>query len=160
MTAGLDEIESLYRSRLPAFRRVARGLLGDSEAARDAVQDAFAHAVRNRASFRGDGSLEGWLWRTVVNSARMQRRARRARPEQLGHEPPSPNGHETEPDPRVRAAIATLPERQRLILFLRYYADLDYATIADALEVGSGTVAAALNAARSSLRGTLKEVTR
>jgi RNA polymerase sigma factor (sigma-70 family) len=44
-----------------------------------------------------------------------------------------------------------LPERQRLALFLRYYADLDYATIAQALAISGGTVGATLNQAREAL---------
>jgi RNA polymerase sigma factor (sigma-70 family) len=157
----LEALESLYRSRLAVFRRVARGILGDDEAARDAVQEAFAHAVRQRDAYRGEGSLEGWVWRTVVNAARMQRRAREARPlaalpESYGLEG---NG-KASGDPVVRAAVAALPERQRLVLFLRYYADLDYATIAEALDISPGTVAATLNSARSSLRLHLSEVPR
>ncbi len=57
----------------------------------------------------------------------------------------------------VRAAIAALPERQRLALFLRYYADLDYAAIAAALGVRRGTVSATLNHAHESLRAALGE---
>jgi RNA polymerase sigma factor (sigma-70 family) len=57
----------------------------------------------------------------------------------------------------VRAAVAALPERQRLTLFLRYYADLDYDAIAATLGVASGTVGATLNAAHAALRGSLKE---
>ena len=40
------------------------------------------------------------------------------------------------------------PQRQREIVFLHYYADLDYASIAEALEISPGTVGATLNAAR------------
>lgn len=156
----LEEIESLYRERLAAFRRVARGIVGDDEGARDAVQEAFALAVRNRKRFRGEGSLEGWIWRTVVNSARMQRRAEAARPTAplVDHDPAS-NGHPPI-DARVRAAVAALPERQRLVLFLHYFADLGYATIADVLEISPGTVAATLNSARASLRRVLEGVPR
>jgi RNA polymerase sigma factor (sigma-70 family) len=68
------------------------------------------------------------------------------------------NGHQPDPDLRVRAVVAALPERQRLVLFLRYYADLDYATISEALEISAGTVAATLSSARSSLRPLLQEV--
>src|SRR5438093_10685923 len=67
--AGLDEIERVYRARLDEYVRVASAVLGDSDAARDAVQEAFASAVRNRRSFRGDGPLDAWLWRAVVNAA-------------------------------------------------------------------------------------------
>jgi RNA polymerase sigma factor (sigma-70 family) len=59
----------------------------------------------------------------------------------------------------VRALIATLAERQRLALFLRYYADLDYARIAEVLEIQPGTVGATLNHAHAALRTALEEVT-
>jgi RNA polymerase sigma-70 factor, ECF subfamily len=157
---SLAEIEALYRARLAAFRRVARGILGDDEASRDAVQEAFASAVRNRGAFRGEGALEGWVWRLVVNAALMHRRAAAARPSvsSAGDERAA-NGR-AQPDPRLRAAVAGLPERQRLVLFLCYFADLDYTTIAEALEIRPGTVAATLNAARRSLRSALEEVPR
>jgi hypothetical protein len=44
--------------------------------------------------------------------------------------------------------IASLPERQREIVFLRYFADLDYRAIGGALGIEQGTVGAALNAAQ------------
>lgn len=64
------------------------------------------------------------------------------------------------PRMRVAAAIAALPERQRLAIFLRYYADLDYAAIAASLGIKAGTVAAALHAAHNTLRKTLQEAIR
>jgi RNA polymerase sigma factor (sigma-70 family) len=153
----LAEIEALYRARLGAFRRVARAILGDPDAARDAVQEAFASLVRSRSTFRGEGSVEGWAWRAVVNAARMQLRANR--PSVPIGEEAAANGH-AQPNPELRAAVSALPERQRLVVFLRYYADLDYAAIAEALEIRPGTVAATLNSARTSLRDVLEEVPR
>ncbi len=161
--ATLDEIEALYRARLPVFRRVARGIVGDADAARDAVQDAFAGAVVSRGEFRREGSLEGWLWRAVVNAALMQQRTARRRPAEPLDEAgqlATRNGHESGFDPRLRAAVAALSERQRQMVFLRYYAGLDYATIAEALEVSAGTVAATLSSARSALRHLFEEVPR
>jgi RNA polymerase sigma factor (sigma-70 family) len=155
--AAVGAIEDVYRAGYRRFLRVAIAIVGDEEAARDAVQEAFARALRARRGYRGDGSLEGWLWRTVVNVCRDERR--RARPEPLGEDPPADNGHAPE-WPELRAAVAALPERQRLVLFLRHYADLDHDTIAAALGVARGTVAATLNATHASLRETLTEVTR
>ena len=66
------------------------------------------------------------------------------------------NGYET--DAAVRALLAQLPERQREAIFLRYYADLDYAAIAGLLGISAGTVAATLNAAHSALRERLEGV--
>ena len=57
----------------------------------------------------------------------------------------------------VVARLAALPERQRLAVFLRYWVDLDYRSIAVALDVEVGTVSATLNAAHANLRRSLKE---
>jgi RNA polymerase sigma-70 factor (ECF subfamily) len=155
--AGLAEIESVYRRRFVDFRRIAAAITRDPEAASDVVQDAFAGAVRRRRSFRRDGPLEAWLWRALVNTALNARR--RPRPEHLHDSYVTTNGHEAQPpDTALQLAISLLPERQRLVLFLRYYADLDYRTIADALQITPGTVGATLNAAHSSLRRTYEEV--
>jgi RNA polymerase sigma-70 factor, ECF subfamily len=160
--ASLNDLEALYRSRFDVFARVAASVTGDPERARDVVQDAFATAVRKRASFRGAGPLEAWVWRIVLNNARSEARRRTPTAE------PDPyagtngdhaiaNGH-SEHDLELRDALAHLPERQQTTVFLRYYADLDYAAIADALAISPGTVGATLNAARSRLRGALEEV--
>jgi DNA-directed RNA polymerase specialized sigma24 family protein len=145
----LDELEALYRSRLPELRRVATAIAGDRELGCDAVQEAFATAVRKRRSFRGAGTLEAWVWRIVVNAARD---ARRRRPPALVAHEPAANGHA----PAVPLDLLT--ERQREIVFLHYYADLDYAAIADALAISPGTVGATLTAARKTLREAFEEV--
>jgi RNA polymerase sigma-70 factor (ECF subfamily) len=152
--ASLDDLEALYRSRFDVFARVAASVTGDAERARDAVQEAFATAVRKRRSFRGDGPLEAWVWRIVLNAARSDVRKS---PPGAGYEAqPTANGR-PEQDAELRAALALLPERQRTAVFLRYYADLDYTAIGEALGITSGTVAATLNAAHGALRSRLEE---
>jgi RNA polymerase sigma factor (sigma-70 family) len=151
------EIEAIYRARLADFRRVAAAIVGDVERGSDAVQDAFGSALRKQKSFRGEGSLEAWLWRLVVNHAHDELRAARRSPVPVLL---SANGSATYEDARLAAAVAALPERQRLAVFLRYYADLDYGSIAEALGVKDGTVAAALSAAHDNLRKTLQEALR
>ena len=153
--ARLDELEALYRSRFDVFARVAASVTGDSERARDAVQEAFATAVRKRRSFRGEGPLEAWVWRIVFNAAHSD--VRRAVQAVDYDEPVASNGH-PEDDAELRVALARLPERQRTAVFLRYYADLDYAAIGEALGISAGTVAATLNAAHTALRIRLEEV--
>jgi RNA polymerase sigma factor (sigma-70 family) len=150
----LREIEALYRASYPTFVRVVTGIVGNEEAARDAVHDGFVRAVRHRGRFRATGSLEGWVWRIVVNEGRKhRRRASRPAPE-LGTTVSS-NGHREVDD--IRPLLAALPDRQRTALFLRYYADLDYRGIAEALGVRPGTVAATLNAAHGAIRKQLEE---
>lgn len=159
MGLGLDELEELYRERYTRFYRLARALTGSDEQALDAVQDAFARAVRARRSFRGDASAETWVWRTLVNVCRDARRRQAPLvPDDLPEEAAAHNGHAQE-WPELRAAVAALPERQRLILFLYHYADLDQASIAAVAGVRRGTVAATLHQAHASLRRALTGVT-
>jgi RNA polymerase sigma factor (sigma-70 family) len=149
-------IEAAYRARASEFLRVATAIVGNREGGRDAVQEALARTFARRATFRGSGPVEAWLWKAVVNAARNVR-ARSP----LVAEAPSTDAiaHDAVDEQRdaVRAAVAALPERQRLALFLRYYADLDYAAIAAALGVRRGTVSATLNHAHEALRAVLDE---
>jgi Sigma-70 region 2 len=62
-------IASLYERRFHAFVGGAYTVVGEPEAARDAMQEAFARALRDRRRFRGEGTLEAWLWR-VSNDPR------------------------------------------------------------------------------------------
>lgn len=62
-----------------------------------------------------------------------------------------PNLIEAERDPELAAALRSLPPRRRVIVFLRYFAGLSYAEIAEACGISDGTVAAALAQARTAL---------
>jgi RNA polymerase sigma-70 factor (ECF subfamily) len=149
-TVRLREVEDIYRRRLPELWRVAAAISGSRQAAPDLVQEAFVRAVRRIDTFRGDGPLEGWLWRIVVNVASNNHRELQALalPDAEAPAAPSPAAvHQRE----LAEAMSRLSERQRLVLFLRYYADLDYATIAEALSISSGTVGATLTTARTAL---------
>lgn len=143
----VDELERLYRERLPEFTRAATAIVGDPDSGRDAVQDAFATALRKRRRYRGDGNLEAWVWRIVVNAARDA--GRRQRRKLAGGAPVDVRADE------LGLPLELLTERQREVLFLHYYADLDYTTIAHALGISPGTVGATLSAARETLRGAL-----
>lgn len=149
-------IEAAYRARAPEFLRVATAIAGSREGGRDAVQEALARAFARRTTFRGSGPVEAWLWKAVVNAARNVR----SRSPQVAEPPHAETAADAAVDERrdaVREAVAALPERQRLALFLRYYADLDYAAIAAALGVRRGTVSATLNHAHETLRAALEE---
>jgi RNA polymerase sigma-70 factor, ECF subfamily len=149
----LADLEALYRRRFCVFLRVATGIVRDEERALDAVQDGFAAAIRERRRFRGDGPLEAWVWRMVVNAALKQLRA--GPPMDVE---PSLNGDAPSKHPELRMRISALPERQRTVLFLRYFADLDYRAIGSVLGISPGMVGATLNAAHTALRRTLEEV--
>jgi RNA polymerase sigma factor (sigma-70 family) len=97
--------------------------------------------------------LEGWVWRIVLRTALEQRRPGEREELSLGEL--DPTFIEPERDLVLTAAVRALPPRRRLVVFLRYFADLPYQTIADVLEVDVGTVAATLAQARQELAVTL-----
>jgi RNA polymerase sigma factor (sigma-70 family) len=158
--AILSELEDLYRRRYAEFVRTATAVVGDVEEARDAVNAAFVALLRGRAKYRGAGALEAWVWRAVVNAARQHRRRvmRHRGHAEVPEEASIAEGPSGVDVGTLHGLIARLPDRQRLVLFLRYYADLDYATIGDVLNISSGTVGASLNAAQSTIRRALQEV--
>src|SRR5205823_754056 len=141
-------IEAVYRASVHRYRGVAAAIVRDRDVACDVVQDAFAAAVRRRARFRGDGPLEAWLWRAVVNAALSQARRSPARRQPLETSPAA----QGQPLDDVRDAVAGLPERQRVAVFLRYYADLDYRAIGEVLGITDGTARASVHAAHVALR--------
>jgi RNA polymerase sigma-70 factor, ECF subfamily len=149
----MRDIEAVYSERYPAFVRVARAITGDPDSALDAVQEGFASAIRNRHTFRAEGHLEAWLWRCVVNAARKRLRSRL-----VEFADADPGTELPLPSPVLAPIISRLPERQRLVIFLRYYADLDYRSIAACLEIKVGTVSATLAVAHRSIRLALQEV--
>ena len=157
--ATVEALSVLYHRDYHRFVRVAEAITGTVEDAQDAVQEGFASALRQLDRFEGRGTLEGWVWRCVINAARMSRR-RSTRTTSLGQLPEAVDltASGAERPVRLLPQLVRLPERQRLVLFLRYFADLSYEAIADALQISPGTVAATLNAAHRSLRRWLEEV--
>ena len=67
---GLDpDLEDLYRRRHGAFQVMLASVTGSVESACDVVREAFARALRDQEGFRGQGSLEGWVWRIAFRVA-------------------------------------------------------------------------------------------
>lgn len=84
------------RSTAPASGTscASRARSSATKLALEAVQDAFAGAIRSQRRYRGEGPLEAWLWRAVVNAAQ-KTRLREAR----GGLPAEPEGGTTAGNP-------------------------------------------------------------
>jgi RNA polymerase sigma-70 factor (ECF subfamily) len=151
----LRAIETVYAGSFARFYRVAFAIVRDREAAWDVVQDGFAAALKGRDGFRGEAPLEVWLWRVIVNRAlavARQPKAGALAVEELSLESldePWLSGD-------TAGAVGALPARQRLVLFLRFYADLDYRSISEVAGISVGTVSATLYAALAALRRELE----
>jgi RNA polymerase sigma-70 factor (ECF subfamily) len=74
------DVEYLYRTYGPMVLRRARAILGEEQAARDAMQEVFVRVLRGADGFRGDASPTTWLYRMTTNLClnQIRDRARRA----------------------------------------------------------------------------------
>jgi len=149
-----EALEQLYRDQYRNYRDIMAGVVGSHDLAREVVQETFARALREQRKFRGEGSLEAWVWRIAVNVALKMRRSLR-REWSFDDEEYEAPASEAAPDRDLRAAVRALPPRRRLVVFLRYFADLSYAEIAEIAGISEGTVAATLAQAKEELLGLL-----
>ena len=146
-------VEELYRREFPQFVRTAATVTQDVELAREVVQEAFARALTSASGVRDERALATWVWRTLFRLAFERTRRERQR---VGL-PIAPDVALPERDPQLSAAVRELSPQRRMLVFLRYYADLSYAEIAELTGLAEGTVAATLSQARNALLAALTE---
>jgi RNA polymerase sigma-70 factor (ECF subfamily) len=145
---GLEpDLEDLYRRRHGAFQVMLASVTGSVEGARDVVQEAFAQALRDQDGFRGEGSLEAWVWRIAFRVAVGSKGSRELAVGELPEVAFVDEGRDT----ALAAAVRQLPPQRRMAIFLRYFADLSYAEIGEVLGIAEGTVAATLSQAHTQL---------
>lgn len=171
-----DELVRRYQEKV---YRIAFGMCdGDPEEARDLSQEAFLKAFRNLSGFKGDSRFYTWFYRIVVNTC-LDGRKRRQRWRRLlpfGRRPreedQTPADPEAAADPNVsrdplqalsdremrqdlRAALKTLPPRQRLVFQLKVQEEMSIRDIARIMGAAEGTVKSHLFRATRALRTAL-----
>lgn len=156
-----DAFSTLVRRHRDRLWAVALRTLGDPEEAADALQEALISAFRNAASFRGEAAVTTWLHRIVVNACLDRVRRRQARPtvplEDREVAQPRDEHAVTELQLDVRAALARLPEPQRLALVLVDMEDLPVTEAARLLGVPEGTVKSRCARGRMAIAQFLRE---
>jgi RNA polymerase sigma-70 factor (ECF subfamily) len=151
------------RYREPAMR-VAYSVAGDD--AEDAVQNGFVKAYRSLHRFRDGSPFRPWVLRIVSNEARNLRRSRGrqgalalrvAVREAVDDSQSSPEASilAGERAAVLAAAVASLPERDRLVIAYRWFVDLSEEEMATALGCRRGTVKSRLSRAHDRLRAAL-----
>lgn len=148
--------------------------------AEELAQDAFLRAMERIEQFRGKSRFYTWLFRIAANLAISHRRrstrvrfhsmtygddADGAQAEgltaslaQQRHPPPATMAQSAEIGERIDAALARLDEEFRDVVVLRDVEQLDYAEIAEVLDVPLGTVKSRLHRARCMLQDMLSDL--
>ena len=150
-----DAFGELVRRHQDRLWAVAVRTVADREEAADALQEALVSAFRNAGSYRGEAAVTTWLHRIVVNACLDRLRRLQARP--TVPLPPADvaaagDDHgSTEARLDVRAALARLPEHQRVVLVLVDLQELSVAEAARVLDLPEGTVKSRCSRARAAL---------
>ncbi len=155
---------------------LAYRIIGETDAAADATQEAFISAFRNLRGFRG-GSFRGWLLRIVTNACYDELRRRKRRPEASldtltdadsgpedegpaslisQHELPEAAAERAELGRAIQGCLEGLPVEFRVVAILADVQGYDYREIAVALGKPLGTVKSRLARARLRLRDCLE----
>jgi RNA polymerase sigma-70 factor (ECF subfamily) len=157
-----DAFGELVERYAAAARRVAFAVLGNADDADDAAQDGFLAALRHLGRYDATRPFGPWLMRIVANAASDRGRRRRVRrAETLSPDAAAPvAGPDVDADRSrfrevVRAALARLPERQRMAVMLFDVEGYSHREIAEVLKVPEGTVRSDVFHARRALRQAL-----
>jgi RNA polymerase sigma-70 factor (sigma-E family) len=156
-------VEALFLTHYERMCRVALAVLGDGHLAEQVVMDAFVQLHIRWQDIRDHGRAEAYLRRAVVNGARTQRRRRvtewvaNARATHREVCTSAPGADHCLSDGAVWAAVADLPQRQRMAVVLYYLEDLAEHQVADALGCSVGTVKSQLSKARRTLERALSK---
>jgi RNA polymerase sigma-70 factor (ECF subfamily) len=154
----------LARRHLPVAVAVARRILGNSADAEDVAQDAMLRVWTNAPRWQPLALFRTWFRRVVVNLCLdRKRRAQWVDLDAAGDitDPAADAGEQVERSERdalVQAAIARLPERQRVAIVLTYSEGLSNAEVADALDTSVSAVETLLVRGKQNLRRALARV--
>jgi RNA polymerase sigma-70 factor (ECF subfamily) len=154
-TAAFAELVSRHERRV---YNLAYRMLGRTEDARDATQEAFVSCYRNLAKFRGEAAFGTWLHRIAVNACYDMLRKRPLDPVELNEATASSTAggqddlaDRTAASVDVQRALLTVPPEFRAVLVLHDIQGMPYEDIALALAVPIGTVKSRLHRGRVAL---------
>jgi RNA polymerase sigma-70 factor (ECF subfamily) len=148
----------IERYQTPVHALVWRMLAGRSRhRTEDLVQETFVRVLRALPKFDPGGPATLSTWILTIATRLVLNELRRPEMAAIEEEPLAVDRADVSAERRrlataIAEGVATLPEGQRAVLVLREYHDLDYAEIADALELDIGTVKSRLARARAAMR--------
>jgi RNA polymerase sigma-70 factor, ECF subfamily len=156
--ADASTLEAWLSNAYPRSVRTAYLILGNRADAEDAVQEAYLRAWKFRHSIENESSRQPWLYRVVVNACNSKLRSeiphrdRRRDVDALDLvAAPDEVGGRLATTQAVCEALSDLPVHLRVVVVLRYYADLSEREIAQTIGRQPGTVKSRLHEARRRL---------
>jgi RNA polymerase sigma-70 factor (ECF subfamily) len=149
------------RHQKGVWRVVRRYVKRDADAA-DVTQQVFVRAFKGLAAFRGAATVRSWLYRIAINCAlSWLRDHRREQPSEIAEDsltamPVAPARIASNQDGTLlRAAIAQLPPKQKLVIELRIFDDLSFKEVAELADCTENTAKVNFHYAVKKLRDIL-----
>lgn len=158
-----EAVTQIYSAHYRSLVRLSALLVHDVQTAEEIVQDSFIAMHGSWRRLRDPDRGLAYLRQAVVNRSRSSLRHRKViekhAPRPLPHSASAEEGAMNALEHQaVMAALRKLPERQREVLVLRYYADLSEADIADAIGVSRGAVKSHASRGLAAVRTTLEQM--
>ena len=155
-----DEVRSQLGELLPRLRRFARVITRNVADADDLVQSAVEKALARAEQWRPGSRMDAWMFGIMKNAWIDEIRARRRRervhaPEEAGLNVGDRSAELRDIALSVQAAMARLPEEQRLAVALVLIEGLSYKDAAETLGVPIGTLTSRLARGREALQALL-----
>jgi RNA polymerase sigma-70 factor (sigma-E family) len=147
-----DEFADFYRASRDSCLRAVTAVVGDRERAEEQVAEAFARAWTSWGKVRRHAAPRAWVVRTALNLGVSWWRRRSREVPLAEHDAATPVSQGEGVDPALLSALRRLPARQREVLALRIFLDLDTETTAKIIGIAPGTVMAHLSRAVAALR--------
>jgi RNA polymerase sigma factor (sigma-70 family) len=147
-----QEFAEFYEASRDACLRAVIAGSGDARQAEDMVAEAFARAWASWAKVRRYSAPRGWVVRSALNTGVSWWRPRRREIPLASHDAAALAYPAEGLDAAVLAALRRLPTRQREVIALRVFLDLDTQATAEVLGIAPGTVTAHLSRAATALR--------
>lgn len=154
--------EIVIRTHSRALFAIAYAILGSREEAEDVVQEALIKAWKSRWRVRDPEKFVAWLCTIARHRARdvLRKRKPEALPQSNLEGPalscPTSSTDATTLDRELHSALAALPETHRTAVALRYFEEMDYASIEKLLGLTNGALRGILGRALAMLRKQLK----
>lgn len=182
MTKVRDDVEGAFAELMEKYKNrligVMTNVVGNAEEAEDLAQEVFMRVYRSRKKYKARSKFSTWLYTIAHNLAKNTLRSRQRKPivpmpmlsesgpmgarpaEQIVPDPgtgPQQKVQKFEQAQRIRDALETLNERQKMAVMLNKFEEMNYAQIAEVMGLTTKGVKSLLSRARMNLRAALKD---
>lgn len=159
--AAFTQLVHKYQERL--YWHIRRMVVNHSDAD-DVLQNVLIKVWRHLAGFKEEANLYTWLYRIATNETvswleqQKKHAAAQVDEDYMQEQLVAQNGYDPNKiEWKLQQAIATLPQKQRVVFNLRYYDEMPYEDMADVLETSAGALKASYHHAAKKIEAFLKQ---